>query len=209
MLKKIGIDFDNTLINYEHIFYDVAVQNALIQTSQFLSKKEVRDHIRRSPNGEILWQKLQADVYGRYINDAQTFAGVIEFLTEGVRRNTKFYIVSHKTPYAIQDIEHKFPLIELAKNWLTQHKIVSNNGPVFPESVFFENTLQKKLNRIDELNCDVFIDDLEEVLIDPLFPNNAQPILFGSALSSKVYSKFEEFESWFDIARYVYGDPNT
>ena len=47
------------------------------------------------------------------------------------------------------------------------------------ERVFFEDTRADKIARIKAIGCEVFIDDLEEVFVDPAFPDGIDRILFG------------------------------
>ena len=49
----IGIDFDNTLVSYDDVLYDEALQRGLIHLDSGKGKKDIRDMIRRKPNGEI------------------------------------------------------------------------------------------------------------------------------------------------------------
>jgi hypothetical protein len=46
------------------------------------------------------------------------------------------------------------------------------------DNVFFEASRAEKLKRIAALDCAYFIDDLEEVLLDPDFPPGVKPLLF-------------------------------
>jgi len=57
----IGLDFDNTLVDYTAAFREEAA--ALGLSMPGASKTQIRDTLRLQPDGEILWQKLQARVY--------------------------------------------------------------------------------------------------------------------------------------------------
>ena len=41
-MKALGIDFDNTIVKYDNLFYRVALEKGLIDTSIGRSKKEIR-----------------------------------------------------------------------------------------------------------------------------------------------------------------------
>ena len=64
---RIGIDFDNTIITYDEVFRAAARAQGLIEPGFDGSKQAVRDAIRLLPDGELTWQKLQGQVYGKGI----------------------------------------------------------------------------------------------------------------------------------------------
>ena len=67
----IGIDFDNTIARYDSLFKKVAKMNGLIHKNwKGKNKKELRDHLRQQPNGEVSWMKLQGLVYGYFHSSA-------------------------------------------------------------------------------------------------------------------------------------------
>ena len=47
------------------------------------------------------------------------------------------------------------------------------------ENVFFEATRTEKIARIKALDCTHFIDDLEEIFLDPEFPETTRQFLLG------------------------------
>src|SRR5215475_9640601 len=79
---RIGIDFDNTIAGYDHLFLTIARERGLLPESFAGSKKSIRDAIRARPNGELAWTELQGVVYGARMADAEIIAGVTAFLSE-------------------------------------------------------------------------------------------------------------------------------
>jgi hypothetical protein len=71
------------------------------------------------------------------------------------------------------------------------------------QNVFFESSRPEKLARIAALHCTCFIDDLEEVLIDPGFPPGVKRVLFGTRAASP---HFAACPSWQGIAQAVFDD---
>ena len=60
----IGIDFDNTIVCYDGVFYETAVERKMIGCdSQCRSKEQVRDYLR-GIGKEDQWTLLQGYVYG-------------------------------------------------------------------------------------------------------------------------------------------------
>ena len=75
---RIGIDFDNTIVNYDEVFKKVALQLSLIKKDWNGTKQELRKKIIREKNEEV-WKKLQGLVYGKYMHLAKISDGFINF----------------------------------------------------------------------------------------------------------------------------------
>jgi len=175
-MLRIGIDFDNTIVDYRPIF-------AAAVPGMSAGKTSVRDALRARPDGEAEWQRLQAHVYGIAIADAPAFPGFDAFLQTARAKAAGIYIVSHKSRFAAADPEGR-DLRAAASNWLTAHRIDV-------DGVYFEGTRAEKLARIADLHLTHFIDDLEDVLLDAAFPKETRAILFE--------------DSWDAVQRDVFG----
>jgi hypothetical protein len=176
---RIGIDFDNTLIDYDRVFVAAARERGLIPADFAGSKRAVRDAIRLLPDGELTWQRLQGFVYGGGIGRAVLFPGAGAFLAQCRERGLDVYIVSHKTQYGHFD-PLRVDLREAARGWMTtQGFFDSDRGGIPIDRVFFEDDRARKLARIAAIGCTHFIDDLEEVFADPGFPRGVRRILFA------------------------------
>ena len=53
----IGLDFDNTLISYDQLFFSCALEGGLIPESLVADKTSVRDYLRESGR-EDMWTRL-------------------------------------------------------------------------------------------------------------------------------------------------------
>ena len=179
-MPVIGVDFDNTLVSYDALFQELALENGLIQFGTPQEKRIVRDTVRTLENGEILWQKLQAEAYGPAMGRAQIIPGVHQFLAYCKKNNISLKVVSHKTRRATQDSTDT-DLREAAFTWMTAHNFFDQTtSPLHPSDVFFEPTRQAKIERITELGCSLFIDDLIELFLEPSFPAHVGQILFAT-----------------------------
>lgn len=196
----IGLDLDNTIIDYDAAFSRLGGRMDLLPPDFAGSKREVRDVLWRKPDGDLHWQRLQAAAYGPGICEAAPSPGVIEFMTSAVADGHLLAIVSHKTRFATADPDG-CDLRQSALGWLRQAGII---GPlVQSDAIYFEATRAEKLARIDALGCRYFIDDLEEVLLDPAFPAPTVGVHFIPGVTDPASSGLRTFQTWEEIAAFI------
>lgn len=198
----IGIDFDNTTISYDGVFYRAALERGLIPTSTQTDKTSVRDALREAGR-EDDWTELQGVVYGPDIGKAKPYDGVKVFMRSRLKAGDKLFIVSHKTrhPYLGQ----KFDLHEAAQNWLKDNGFFrADDVNLDVGDVFFEQTKEDKMKRIAKLGCNVFVDDLPEFLMEPAFPANVRRILFDPDKSHPQVREFQRMTSWHDAFKHTH-----
>lgn len=177
---RIGIDFDNTIILYDKLFHNLALESGLIDQSVPVNKRAVRDAVRAGPRGDIGWQELQAKAYGDYINRAEIAPGFKSFIEKGRAKGFEFFVVSHKT--AVSNLTGGGPsLRQAALDWMDAQGFFDPNGLDFKrDNIFFEDVRTKKIERISNLGCSVFIDDLLEVFEERAFPKGVTKVIFTS-----------------------------
>lgn len=191
MIRNIGVDFDNTLISYDQLIYQIARERGWISKGSPRSKREIRDELRKKPQGDLLWQEIQALIYGERIMEALPMPGVTDFFSHALRtleENRDQYslqIISHKTSRAVRDTSG-IDLRAQALRWLERFGFFSLSTHFGRPNVFFETTLDAKVGRIGEQGCHWFIDDLIEVLGHPKFPAGCRRVLLGSPPSNGV-----------------------
>lgn len=202
---NIGIDFDNTIAQYVTSFGEVAMEEGIIDGNwECKGKTELRDHLRRQPNGEKTWMKLQGLVYGKYMYRAEMFFGVANFLLKCKAQNHSVFIVSHKTEYGHFDPE-KISLRQEALKWMeTKRFFDPEYFGLDMEDVFFADTREEKINIIARLKCSWFIDDLPEVFEEKHFPDSSQKILFGS-YKPEQFQNITVLNSWRKISEKILG----
>ena len=134
----LGVDFDNTLVNYNDVLWKTARRLGFINSGFTRHKKDIRDAIRQMPDGEKKWQQVQAHVYGKAMDEAVLIDGVQEFLQACRRAGVPVYIVSHKTKFAAQDAD-KIDLRQAALDWMTQKGFFDRKGLGFStDQIYFE-----------------------------------------------------------------------
>jgi hypothetical protein len=202
--KRIGIDLDNTLINYDGVFRAFATELGLIDPALISTKAAVREALRARSGGETAWQRLQGAVYGKGIRQAVLFEGADAFLRRARERGCDVFIVSHKTEFGHYDSD-RVNLRTAALEWMEVRGFFRDDGFAIPnKNVFFASTRSEKIAAIGELGVSVFIDDLPEVLEDGGFPAAVTGILFtGGESALSVYPR--ALAHWRDITEMVFG----
>ena len=199
----IGLDFDNTIAAYDDLFLRVALDRGLVTAGAPPGKSQLRDALRRQPDGERAWQRLQAEVYGPRLGQARPVAGVHEFLDACRRRRVAVYVVSHKTEFAEQD-ETRTNLRLAALAWLRDQGLLADGTALRREGLFFESTRAAKVERIRALGCTHFVDDLPEVFLEPGFPEGVERILLA-ADGRPAPPGVRAARCWGDVAGAVFG----
>ena len=206
MILRIGLDFDNTIANYDQAFPEVArilgyETNNLTAT---LNKRDLKLKLLKQPEGDTAWQKVQGLVYGKFIDLASLYPGVYEFVLRALASGHEIFIVSHKTELGHFD-ESRTPLRQAATTWLINQKLVGDSDlKVKLQNIFYAEIRAEKINKIAELQLDVFIDDLDEVLSDRSFPKRTRKILFGSA--STTSQEILAMQSWREVGDELFGE---
>lgn len=203
--RVIGVDFDNTIVSYDALLFHLAREQALIGEATPARKRAVRDAVRRLENGEELWQRLQAHVYGPGMESARLFPGVRDFFRACRKANVPVYIVSHKTERASMDPRGP-NLRECALAWMRQRQFFDPAGFGLEEGhVFFAASRAEKLARIAQLGITHFIDDLEETFREAAFPPGVERILFAPEDVASSPGPWQTFPAWSGIQEHLLG----
>src|SRR5580658_10161847 len=200
---RVGIDFDNTIIAYDDVFRAAATRAGLIEANFVGRKQALRDAIRLLPDGELAWQRLQGQVYGKGIGEATLVTGVTTFLRRCRAEGSTVVVVSHKTEYGHFDPD-RVNLRKAALDWMAGQGLFDGEHGIALSNVHFESTRAEKLRRIATLSLTHFIDDLEEVLTDPDFPAGVARILFAEDAPTAT-GPYVWCLTWRDIERQVFG----
>ncbi|MGB0908721.1 MAG: hypothetical protein ACPGYT_00020 [Nitrospirales bacterium] len=201
----IGIDLDNTIINYDELFYQLACERGFIDTYTPHCKREIRDRVRSRSTGDDDWWNLQVTVYGERILEAVPSAGVLQFFERANARSIPIFIISHKTQHPSKkktDIDFR----KAAWTWLRAQKIIGDHKWSIPHAhVFFEDTRELKVKRIVRQKCTCFIDDLHETFCEPHFPDGVEQLWFHPGGDAKDrHSRVLPYETWKELDHYCF-----
>ena len=175
--KRFGFDLDNTLIDYSVAVQKYCLNEGLIECKTLDS---LRTLLRRSDTTGRLWQLAQGWLYTDGLSYAKAEQGAVE-LCEFLRSsNFELLIVSHKTTHT-PDFCGQKPLREIATNWINSSKLADyffGN-----EQIYYEATRALKVERIQKLKFNYFVDDLVEVFQEPGFPQDVSSFLLSGTES--------------------------
>ena len=158
-----GIDLDNTLIDYSPSLVKLVRDKYPNLNLMSSSKNEIKSKIIQFSN-EAEWTKCQALLYSDYLEFATLHEHAIYFLQKIIECGTEIKIISHKTEYPI--LGKQIPLRPMAIDWIKKN-ISSELGIKFQlnENLFFTDSIDSKIETILSNHCEVFIDDLEKILL--------------------------------------------
>jgi hypothetical protein len=199
---RVGLDLDNTLAGYDRLFALAAAECGYLSAAAAPSKQAVRAAIRALPDGERKWRQLQARVYGPRMIEAEVAPGAAAAVRRLQDAGAEIAIVSHKSRYAAEDAGGA-DLREAALGWLAAKGFFSTLG-LRRDAVFFEDDRQRKLGRIGELGCTHFVDDLEEVLGDPAFPEGVERLLYAP-IGDCAAGPWRRCASWTEVSDAILG----
>jgi hypothetical protein len=202
---RIGVDFDNTLACYDGVFHAIALERGLVAADLPMDKTSVRDYLR-ARGQDAVFTELQGFVYGPGMHKVRPYPGAREALRSFANDGHTLFLISHKTraPFA----GPAYDLHEWAWRFLHQQALVGVADALFRSTdVYFELSRDAKLARIAAQHCDLFIDDLPEVLAAPGFPAATRRVLFDpeNNYPDGVWSghRFERCADWASIRRLV------
>lgn len=191
---RIGIDFDNTIADYDHVFRLAAQREGLVGDAFEGGKRAVRDAILELCQGEQQWMRLQGRIYGAFMHEARPVKGVERFLRTARDVGAELYIISHKTQYGHFD-EERVNLRDAARRWMTEHGIIG--GDTVPEAnLFFALNREEKIARISAVGCQHFIDDLHEVFREANFPQTVGRHLLWRGGGAPPNGPFTAYPHW-------------
>jgi hypothetical protein len=197
---RIGIDFDNTIADYEGVFHAAAIERGLIEADLPNGKNAVRDFLNSSGRKDD-FTALQGYVYGARMDLARPYHGFRDFIATARAARHDVFIVSHKTRLPLLGPE--YDMHDAARAFLLDHKL-SGDEAVPRQKIFFEETKEQKISRAAALQVDVFIDDLPEILMMPGLPDRCRRILFAPQ-GSDAETRFEVCRSWNEITALLLG----
>lgn len=203
---RIGLDFDNTIVCYDAAIAVLAEKLLDLSAEVPRTKLGMRDHLRATGR-EPEWTAFQGDLYGPGIVHAQPFEGAIDTMLQLVEQEHELIIVSHRSrkPYAGEPHD----LHAAARTWVAERLqsaglfLDEAENPESNSPVNFLETREAKVAMIAELGCQVFVDDLPEVLEAPGFPEATVGILFTPCGNVPDMADHHRISAWHQLPQFL------
>lgn len=197
---RIGFDLDNTIICYDQAIKRLAEETLSIPDTLVRTKASLRDYLR-AQDREDEWTEFQGRLYGPGMDYAEPFPSAIETINAIQQAGHTTFIISHRTrrPY----LGPQYDLHESAKAWIGSNLTLDGEALINSSHIYLNETRDEKIGLVDSLGCDVFIDDLIEVLNDAAFPPKAQKLLFkpqATSDDSKIADDLTIVSNWTELA---------
>lgn len=177
MTKRFGFDLDNTLIDYSKAVEEYCRIKGVEICSNI---RALRSLLRTKDSSGYLWQIAQGWLYTTGLPLARPGLGSETLCEYLATREIELYIVSHKTSHT-PDFCGLKPLRAPAIEWI-ENSILSQFFTNHSR-IYFESTRELKIERIQELSLNYFVDDLVEVFIEPEFPITTKSFLLNDTES--------------------------
>jgi hypothetical protein len=195
MSIRIGFDLDNTILNYDKAFRELAKNDVRLKNVQNLDKETIKSYLISNYGGQA-WTKVQGILYTEYLDFAEVDALAVDLINE-ISSKHRVEIVSHKSRFPI--IGPKIDMRNVAVRRLKKTGITfSNKNDI---SVNFFNTSQEKINYINSLDFSFFLDDLLEILLQ--LNVSVTKGWFVSSMSSDKRDSVTIFSNWQEVAEFL------
>lgn len=185
----IGFDFDNTIVCYDNAIAILAEQQFDLPPDLPRTKLGIRDFLRARGREEE-WTRFQGELYGPGMTHAEPFEGALNVIETLAGLGHRLNVISHRTRFPYLGERHD--LHGFAGAW------VRERVPAVFDSVSFHETKAEKIATIARFRCDVFLDDLPEILSDPAFPSSTIGVLFASNGEGSSWQG-QRIASWQDL----------
>lgn len=193
----IGLDLDNTIINYGTLFYDIALEKNWIPPECKKDKISIREYLQKKGRNDR-WTELQGFIYGPYLTQAVPYGGVDDFLLVCRRLEIPVWIISHKTHFPAAGFN--YDLHAAASFWLSASGLLKEEpGGVSKDRIIFCETRSEKIAAIIKLHLTHFVDDLPEVFHDENFPEETMRYLYTPEGNTQHPPCCKIVKSWQDL----------
>jgi hypothetical protein len=193
---KIGIDIDNTILNYSDAFTLAARNLKGLEKIEALAKTEVKSLVIHS-HGEEAWTALQGHVYSSVPLGVKIFEGFEPALNSLLVNGHTVAYMSHKSGNPISG--PPVNLREPVTNFLLSKKLLGHTMRGLTLSYF--ETKKEKIEAVNAEHFDYFIDDLVDIVT--AIDTKRAPIHFGCDCRTAAKRNHFGFENWPSISRFL------
>lgn len=174
----VGLDFDNCIVNYENAIKKLITDKNIFNSNESANfNKENFKEIIINRTNEDNWTLIQGSLYGKYIKYAKPYPNAVKIINNLLKKHS-VYIISHKTlnPF----FGRRYNLHKSAQKWIKNNLIDQNKKPLLNNNLIsFNEKVEDKIKTISKLGCDIFLDDLPQILTHKEFPKKIDKFLFN------------------------------
>ena len=191
---KIGFDLDNTIVCYDESVKELSRQVLNLENYDDIHKSNIKKYFF-DRGEESKWTEFQGLLYGPGMKHANAYGGLVNTFNVGNNNGFELFIISHRTKFPF--LGERYDLHGHALTWIKNH--INLKKEIIPlKNIYFLETKEEKIRKIKSLECDIFIDDLPEILTGIGFDNNCRKILFDPNSENKTWHG-EKLDSWYNF----------
>lgn len=193
-MQHIGLDLDNTIVDYRNVYKTLA-KKFDVPTSGVINKNIIKNYII-TEFGEAQWTKLQGEIYGPLMELASLSVGFEKFIINTLnKKSTKISIISHRSQ--TPDSGANYNLHEFAQDWIKKNLSQSILSKV---DIYFLETIERKIDKINTSKVNYFVDDLEKILTHPNLNKEIKKIFFTPEKNqASLNGKIVTIHNWLDL----------
>lgn len=192
-MRFIAFDLDNTILDYETSLHKIKLDRAELNKLSANTKTDFKLQVI-AEFGEDYWTELQGILYTEYVEYSRIDPEFVKLLNYLRVNNWQTSIISHKTEFP-----HMGPKFNLRDCALKRLEVAGIEN-FLTDGIHFFGTQQEKVNYINLVKPNIYIDDLKEIL--DLLSNEITRLLFDSACLQSS-SKYNSVSDWRSVYKYI------
>lgn len=192
-MNYIAFDLDNTILDYETSLHQLKLDRVELQEISANNKVDFKLRVI-AEFGKDYWTELQGFLYTEYVAYSRIDPKFIELLNYLESHQWQTSIISHKTEFPYMG--PKLNLRDCSRDRLQAAGIEK----LLTDGVHFFDTKKEKVEFINLIKPNIYIDDLVEIL--DLLSNDITRLLFNSTNTER-NSNYDLISDWRSVYKYL------
>jgi len=194
---RIGFDLDNTIFDYSEALEQLVKKDLRFPRTQISKKEHVKSYLIKHFN-EDSWTEFQGKLYTSCFENVSVSPNTIQLLND-LSKHHEVHILSHKTKFPVLGprIDMRIGSMQKLEELGLRVRFGSDSSTI---NVKFFDTSAEKIQVINSMNLDFFLDDLQSIL--EKITTAKTRALFTSA-QTDYELPFLVFQNWLDVDSYL------
>ena len=192
-MRFIAFDLDNTILDYGTSLHQLKLDRAELSKISAYTKADFKLGVI-AEFGEDYWTELQGFLYTEYVVYSRIDPEFVELLSYLKANQWQTSIISHKTEFPYMGPELNM------RDCALKRLEVAGIEKLLTDGIHFFGTKKEKINHINLVKPNIYIDDLEEIL--DLLSDEIRRLLFSSA-NPESTSKYDPVYDWRSVYKYL------